>query len=219
MRVLFRSGRLRRVFSFRRCVAPCCNGRITGDCGGLNSPEIDESLKYLPVPWTIRHWRADWTPEDLFSSFLPASGIVGPAHYLRFRLGGEGLRRRDPGSLYEAQQPPLAYLSLDVPYWLVASASLPLRVWTLRIFCCALSSLTIPIAFLTAKRMFVNEWHGLGAVLVNCAMPEFLVPAPRLLKSRGALSVRGCDRRRGQSSPSWSGSDSRSPSRETPRHR
>ena len=152
-----------------------------------NSREVAESLKYVPVPWTIRGWNTEWQSHDAFWR-LPAADRDRRARSLfTMPAGWTNDKAPELGPLYEAQQPPLAYLLLYVPYKLFGHASLPLRVWVLRMCCCAITSLIVPLGFIAARRVFMNEWHALGAVLMICAMPEFLITATRL--SNEALAI------------------------------
>src|SRR5438067_3857140 len=75
-----------------------------------DSTEVSESLNIAPVPWTIRDWRPGWITQDEFWR-LPKSERDRRDWALR-------ALPRSPGHgewLYEAQQPPLAYLLLAVP--------------------------------------------------------------------------------------------------------
>jgi hypothetical protein len=152
-----------------------------------NSREVAESLKYVPAPWTIRGWNTEWRSHDAFWRMSPADRDRLARSLFTMPAWWAGAKAPELGSLYEAQQPPLAYIALYVPYKLFADASLPLRVWVLRMFCCAVSSLIVPIGFVTARRVFMNGWQALGAVLMICAMPEFLITATRL--SNEALAI------------------------------
>jgi hypothetical protein len=152
-----------------------------------NSREVAESLKYVPVPWTIRGWSTEWQPHDSFWRMPPADRDRRAQLLFTMPAWWAGAEAAEPRPLYEAQQPPLAYILLYVPYRLFGHASLPTRVWVLRMFCCAVASLIVPLGFVTARRVFMNEWHALGAVLMICAMPEFLITATRL--SNEALAI------------------------------
>lgn len=82
-----------------------------------------------------------------------------------------------PLRLYEAQQPPLAYLLNAVPYAAFHSASLPARVWIIRISGSLFASLAIPLGFLLARRVFGDTAYALGAIAVVASMPELMMTA------------------------------------------
>ncbi len=91
----------------------------------------------------------------------------------------EGDRARDPAKpglpLYEAQQPPLAYL-LFLPVFLAFQhASLLTQVWVVKIAGAVIASLAIPLAFLIGRRVFRNDWRAAGLTAVIAAMPQLFL--------------------------------------------
>lgn len=82
-----------------------------------------------------------------------------------------------PLRLYEAQQPPLAYLLYEIPYAAFRSASLATRAWVVRIAGSFLASLAIPLGFLLALRVFGNATRALAAVAIVASMPELMMTA------------------------------------------
>ena len=163
------------------------SGKMPEVGSARNSREVAESLKYVPVPWTIRGWSTEWQPHDSFWRMPPADRDRRAQLLFTMPAWWAGAEATELGQLYEAQQPPLAYILLYVPYKFFGHATLPFRVWVLRMFCCAIASLIVPLCFVTARRVFMNQWHALGAVLMICAMPEFLITATRL--SNEALAI------------------------------
>jgi len=81
---------------------------------------------------------------------------------------------------HEAQQPPV-YHSLLAPIQLVAgSASLPARVWLMRFVSLLITSLTIPLAFLVARRVVDSDGWAVGVTALIASMPGFLMNASRV---------------------------------------
>jgi hypothetical protein len=74
--------------------------------------------------------------------------------------------------LYEAQQPPLAYLAYWIPYSVFQGAGLLTRAWVLRIAGSAIASLVIPFGFFAARRILRDPLQAVGVVAVAASMPE-----------------------------------------------
>jgi 4-amino-4-deoxy-L-arabinose transferase-like glycosyltransferase len=141
------------------------------------SREIQESLALAPLPWTLRHTSR---PHDAFWT-LPASERVArtaalgaiPPLYQR-----QEAPRAEP--LYESQQPPLYYWLLYPPLRLVEDASLPSRVFLLRVFSVALASLAIPAGFAIARRAFGSRAMAAGIVAMATVMPVSTINLSRV---------------------------------------
>ncbi len=82
-----------------------------------------------------------------------------------------------PLRLYEAQQPPLAYLLYAIPYAAFQRAHLPTRVWIVRITGSLIVSFVIPLGFLLARRIFGSAVRALSAIAIVAAMPELMMTA------------------------------------------
>lgn len=122
-------------------------------------PDIAESLQAGPVPWTIRSWIGSVAHDDFWQGRRAAAGPPAAQR------------------LYEAQQPPLAYLVYAIPYAVFHSAGLPMRVWIVRIAGSLLASFVIPLGFVFARRVFGNTGQALGAIAIVAAMPELMMTA------------------------------------------
>jgi hypothetical protein len=122
-------------------------------------PDIAASLQAGPVPSTISNWTGSVSYDDFRQGHRPAA--------------------RPPADqrLYEAQQPPLAYLLYAIPYAAFHSAALPTRVWIVRITGSLIVSLVVPVGFLLARRVFGDTAHALGAIAIVASMPELMMTA------------------------------------------
>lgn len=154
------------------------------------SKEVFESLKLVPLPWTLRdlelphaihddYWRL---PEDERSRrqrqlyLLPREWARQPAtQNLHYLLN------------WEAQQPPLYYWLFSFPLRLVWNLSLPGRVLFLRLLSICLASLVIPLGFLIAKRVFRSSVAALGIAALIAGMPELMVDVCRVSNDSLAL--------------------------------
>jgi 4-amino-4-deoxy-L-arabinose transferase-like glycosyltransferase len=156
-----------------------------------SSRQIAESLKLVPVAWIIR--------DD-------AEGLLSYESYWRLsaadRLERQGRLRTLPPAwssvdavprlpLYEAQQPPLYYWILLPLYSTVQSLDLPTQVWALRCASLLLASTVIPIAFVTAKKVFADHRAALGVAVVIASMPQFAMDAFRISNNSLSISLGG----------------------------
>lgn len=140
------------------------------------SEEVAESLRLAPVPWTIRQWTPGGITHDDFWR-LPAGLREQRARDLK-KIPVELARNFAPDlRLYEAQQPPLAYLLYAIPYMAFHGASLLTRAWVIRLTGCAMASFVIPLGFLVALRIFGNAAQAVGVVAVVASMPELMMTA------------------------------------------
>jgi hypothetical protein len=140
------------------------------------SEEVAESLRLAPVPWTIRQWTAGWITHDDFWR-LPAVARQQRESELEQIPDALARERASDLRLYEAQQPPLAYLLYLIPYTVFERTDLPTRVWVIRITGSAIASLVIPFGFIAGRRVLRNELHAAGVVAVVAAMPELMMTA------------------------------------------
>ncbi len=122
-------------------------------------PDIAASLRAGPVPWTIRTWTGSVPYEDFWQGRRPVP--------------------RPPADqrLYEAQQPPLAYLLYAIPYAAFHSAGLPTRVWIVRITGSLIVSFVVPLGFLLAHRVFGDTAHAVAVIAIVASMPELMMTA------------------------------------------
>jgi len=140
------------------------------------SQEVAESLQLAPVPWTIREWTPGWTTEDNFWR-LPPSSREQRERELTEIPRALALEPSPDLRSYEAQQPPLAYLLYSIPYALFQSASLPTRVWVVRMAGAAIASLVVPLGFILARRIFEDPMQAVGAAAIVASMPELMMTA------------------------------------------
>jgi hypothetical protein len=156
------------------------------------SKEVLESLKLVPLPWTLRdieiphathdnYWRL---PEDERSRRqrqlyqMPRDWAHQPASQsLRHLLN------------WEAQQPPLYYLLLSLPLRLAWNSSLPGRVMLLRLLSVGLASLVIPLGFSIARRVVGSSAAALGVVALIASMPELMIDICRVSNDSLAIVI------------------------------
>ena len=119
--------------------------------------DVADSLRTLPMPWTVRDW-------------------IGIPHDDYWR-GRHPEPANPPVRLYEAQQPPLAYVLFTAPYALVRNRSLATRAWVVRIAGSLIVSCVIPLGFLLARRAFGDAGRALGAIAIVASMPELMMTA------------------------------------------
>lgn len=138
------------------------------------SREVAESLRFAPVPWTIRRppirvphddfWRL---PPDARSERGKLLGAMPRA------WATQPAQPREP--LYEAQQPPLAYLLFWLPYIPFEGSGIATRVWVLRLAGSLIASLVIPLGFLIGTRTLRSPWQAVGVAAVIASMPGLLL--------------------------------------------
>jgi len=154
-----------------------------------SSREVAESLDLAPVPWLLRNAQPGWmTHDDLWK--LPAD--IRRERESRLRSIPPHWAREPatpPLPLYEAQQPPLPYLILWLPYRALEHASLLTRMWALRLTCSFLASLAIPFGFLLARRVFANDSWSLAAIAIAASMPELMITTARVSNEGLAIAI------------------------------
>lgn len=140
------------------------------------SKEVAESLRLAPVPWTNRQWMSGWTTHDDFWRLPEARRQQREVELSQIPHA----LAREPApnlSLYEAQQPPLAYLLYSVPYGVFQSADLLTRAWVLRIAGAAILSLVIPLGFVVSRSILGSDLPSVGVAAVIAATPELMMLA------------------------------------------
>jgi hypothetical protein len=135
--------------------------------------DLAESLKLAPVPWTIRQWTTDWTSHDAFWH-LPLDTRKVKERALK-DLPRISVPNGSQIQLYEAQQPPLAYLVFWLWYPLLRNADLLTCAWMIRMAGAVIGSLVIPLGFLTARRILNNDLSALGVTALIASMPELFM--------------------------------------------
>ncbi len=147
------------------------------------SKEVEESLKLAPLPWLLHDLPAPHLTHDDYWRLSAEERARRQEQLLRLPTEWS----REPGTAglqhlanWEAQQPPLYYWLLSLPLRAARSWSLPERVILLRLLGLALASLTVPAAFLVARRVLQSDGAGLCAVALIAAMPELMVDICRV---------------------------------------
>jgi 4-amino-4-deoxy-L-arabinose transferase-like glycosyltransferase len=157
------------------------NGRQTN-----SSREVQESLRLTPMPWMQRDVGQNVTHDAWWNL---ASALREDRERQLRTLPPEWGAETPPDFLpiYEAQQPPLYYCLLAVPYRLLSQLPLVTRVWWLRLFGAALASLVIPLGFLTAREILNNVRAALAVTALIASMPELMLIVCRI--GNDALAV------------------------------
>src|SRR5262249_18140164 len=76
---------------------------------------------------------------------------------------------------YEAQQPPLYYVIMALPYEVLRSTSLPTRIVVLRVLSMLIASLLIPLGYGTARRLFGHGHTAVVIMILPSVTPEFMI--------------------------------------------
>lgn len=147
----------------------------------LVSDEIRHSLEVVPLPYSQRAWPSPHVTHDAFWQ-LPEHERVRREQILR-RLGSASSLRSVSTSViaqhYEAQQPPLYYLAMALPYMTMSTSSLSARVLVVRLFSVALASLVIPLGYLIAVHVLPRRLALLLALLL-AALPGLFINVCRV---------------------------------------
>ena len=144
-----------------------------------SSREIAESLKLVPSPWILRDETKGLLSYEAYWR-LPAQDRAERQARLRSLPPAWSAEDAEPSlPLYEAQQPPLYYWLLLPVYWSVKLLDLPTQVLVLRCVTLLLASTAVPLAFLTARRVFGTERAALGVAIVVASMPQLTIDAFR----------------------------------------
>jgi len=142
------------------------------------SVEISQSLKLVPLPWSLRKWAPPAVTHDAYWTLSEQERSARE----------EALDRLPPGPqksgegefIGEAKQPPLYYALASLALRSVASHSLTSRVLVLRLFSILIVSLVIPLAFLVCRRVLGEAVPALMATILVASMPGFLISVSRV---------------------------------------
>jgi 4-amino-4-deoxy-L-arabinose transferase-like glycosyltransferase len=150
------------------------------------SREVQESMRLAPMPWMQRDLRQNVTHDAWWR--LPPAEREDRVRRLR-DLPPQWATEpsQDFVPIYEAQQPPLYYALLAVPYRLFSATPLITRVWWLRLFTAVLASLVIPLGFLTAREILGDARAALAVTALIASMPELMLTVCRI--GNDALAV------------------------------
>jgi hypothetical protein len=141
------------------------------------STEIDQSLKLVPLPWLLREWRSPHVTHDEYWQLPPQERRVREQDLLRLPVSSRAVT---DNSLYEGQQGPLYYWLMTPLDWLMQGASLPSRVFLLRVVNVLLASLIIPIAFACGRIFFRDEYAALATCALLAVMPQLYIDTSRV---------------------------------------
>ncbi len=143
------------------------------------SKEIRASLSLMPSPYGAHAFHLPLiTHEDYWR--LPPEERLARRQALLSLPASLSTQADDALNIYEAQQPPLYYMMMAVPYRTLRAASLPARIVVLRVLSMLIASLLVPLGYLTVKQIF---GHGRTAVLMMIlptVMPEFMIDVCRI---------------------------------------
>lgn len=134
------------------------------------SDEVGRSLELVPIP---HGFGGPGAPYTTHSEFWRLS---------RDERAGRERELQDPLSKptghytqYEAQQPPLYYLAMALPYRAVRGFGLPARLLALRIVSLLMASLVIPLGYGAARQVFAGARIPLVATAGLAVLPGLLL--------------------------------------------
>ena len=146
--------------------------------GDKISKEIRASLSLLPLPYGLRDLNVRYiTHEDFWR--LPREERIARKQRLQAVPADVSRETDESVALYEAQQPPLYYVLLALPYRVIRHFTLPSRVLVLRILSMLIGSLVIPLGYATACRVFGRQAALMVPILI-AVMPAFLIDVCRI---------------------------------------
>jgi hypothetical protein len=145
------------------------------------SKEIDESLKLVPLPWLLRQWPPPHVTHDEYWQLPTGERQMREQKLLRLPLSSQAERAEaNDNVLYEGQQGPLYYWLMSPLDWAVHKASLPSRVFLLRVVNVLLASLIIPIAFAAGRIFFRDDYAALATCVLLAVMPQLYIDTSRV---------------------------------------
>jgi hypothetical protein len=144
----------------------------------VDSQEVDRSLRLVPLPSLLRQSLGSGTSHDEYWQ-LSARERAARTEAM-FALPAASQTELGDGVMYEAQQAPLYYWLMAPLHWAMRSQSLPVRVFVLRLINILLVSAIIPIAFLSARMFFRDDYAALAVCALLAAMPELYIDAARV---------------------------------------
>jgi hypothetical protein len=154
------------------------------------SDEIQRSLELVPlshsaaeaVPAAVTHdgyWRlteSDRLRRELELRRLSAAYTLPDASERRV-------------TQYEAQQPPLYYLLLTMPYLAVQHWSLPAQVLTLRVISLMIAGIALLLAYAIARQVAVVRHAAIGIVILFASLPGILIDVCRVGNDCLAITI------------------------------
>jgi hypothetical protein len=130
------------------------------------SREVVESARAAPIPRAVTFVRG-----KSYCEFWAGEAKPVP----RFPPEWGRLEALPTVRSYEAQQTPLYYWLMALAYWPIQNLDLQVRVWLLRCIGVLLASLTVPLGFLVARRVFREDRLALLTVALFCSLPQLYI--------------------------------------------
>ncbi len=151
-------------FSVVRAVA---SGQLLPPRDAPVPPDVQASLRAVPVPWELRYLPPPAQSHDDFwrHGGSPTPGPWPPAPRL---------------TAYESLQAPLYYWLMAPVLRMVGGCSLATQVLTLRFAAVLIASFTIPLIFALALAIFADARLALGCAAVAALMPGFAFDVARV---------------------------------------
>jgi 4-amino-4-deoxy-L-arabinose transferase-like glycosyltransferase len=144
------------------------------------SREVSSSLQLAPVPWELRNRPNPSVTEDAYWK-LPREERAERQRRLNAIPQSWSDQKEQAGPpIYEALQPPLYYWLLSIPYRALKHTSLLNRVFLLRYFSLFITSSSIPLVFLIARRVVGGSAFALGISALLAVTPELMVDVCRV---------------------------------------
>ena len=142
------------------------------------SREIERSLELVPLPRPLTQLLSAYTNHDDYWK-LPADERLRRQNDL-LRIPVVAQSESGTAFLYEGKQAPLYYWFMWPIHAMAAGTTLPNRVFLFRLMNILLASLAVPIAFITARRVFLNSQLAVAVSALIASMPELYVDAARV---------------------------------------
>jgi len=142
------------------------------------SNEIEQSLEAAPLPWMLNSWSLPFITHDGYWQ-LPAEERARREKELR-SIPVDGISRQRNTLLYESKQGPVYYFLMTPLYRLIRDLALPSRIFFFRALNILIGSAIIPIAFMTARKVFPDPRLALGVCTVIAAMPGMYIDSSRV---------------------------------------
>ncbi len=153
------------------------------------SEMVAESLRLIPVPWTIRDNAAKRLSYEQYWQLPPETREQQEWTLRHLPLEHAKQPARPFLALYEAQQMPLYYCFFAIFYWPLRTLEMPTKVWLLRCFTVLVASLIVPLGFLSARLVFSDTRMAVAAALVVAAMPELFLSISRISNEGLAVAL------------------------------
>jgi 4-amino-4-deoxy-L-arabinose transferase-like glycosyltransferase len=141
--------------------------------------DVDESLRFAPVPWELRSLGAPSVTRDGYWQ-LPAEERARRESALR-NMPVEWSREDGTGAqkAYEALQPPLYYWLMAPALWVFRAGPFG-QVFALRVLSSLVASFVVPLVFLIGLEVWGDRRLALGSAAVVALMPGLAIDVARV---------------------------------------